>query len=513
MSRAERATVPSPTLEPDPGHAGGGSGTCSTFDVGDRRGRRCRRAAPCASAPPGRSAGRRRRQRRRHRARARPARRRRRRRPRLRHRRRPGRRRGRRRPGRAPPGRQGRHRPRPRPRPPPHARSADGRRDRRRRRRGRAARPPARRRARPRATLPRRRGRIRAHLGPATVHVAARRRRACASTAPSAHLLTLVPVGGAADRRPRPPGCATRCGGEALDGGHHPRRQQRRRSTARPRSRSTRARCWPSSPGRTHWRPPVKTPHACCRAAAPASSPLAACGDDGATPDRSASLAHESFALSDDVLAAFTARDRHRGRARPRRGRRLVVNQAILTRDRPAGRRAVRHRHHVPHPRPRRGPVRAVPARPSSTAVPDDLEVDRRAPGHADRPRRRVRQLRPRLLRGARRAAAAGVARRPRRPCVPRPARRRGPGDLLARSRLPGRHRRGARRGRLGGVLGGPPGQRRRRGRRLDRRLLRPVLGRRRRARATGRSSCPTRRARRPRSCSPTRPSTSRPPA
>ena len=49
-------------------------------------------------------------------------------------------------------------------------------------------------------------------------------------------------------------------------------------------------------------------------------------------------------------------------------------------------------------------------------------------------------------------------------------------------------------------------------GRRLDRRLLRRSSPAERPAKATARSSCRTRRARRPRSCSPTRPSTNRRP-
>ena len=116
-------------------------------------------------------------------------------------------------------------------------------------------------------------------------------------------------------------------------------------------------------------------------------------------------LTHDSFLLSDGVLDAFTEEtgieveviqggDAGTGRepGHPHQGQ-------------PAGRRAVRHRLHLPVPGPRRRPVRALRGRGSRpgrrVAAPRP-----RAPRHADRLRRRVPQLRQGVLRGARPAGA-----------------------------------------------------------------------------------------------------------
>ena len=99
---------------------------------------------------------------------------------------------------------------------------------------------------------------------------------------------------------------------------------------------------------------------------------LGACGDDGDGDGESTVrlLTHDSFVVSDDVLAAFTEETGIEVEVLPAGDAGSVVNQAILTKDRPAGRRAVRHRHDVPHPRPRRGTCSSRTSRRSSTPSP-----------------------------------------------------------------------------------------------------------------------------------------------
>ena len=89
-----------------------------------------------------------------------------------------------------------------------------------------------------------------------------------------------------------------------------------------------------------------------------------------------------------------------------------------------------------------------------------------------------VRRARPRPARRPRRAG---------RPGVRRPARRREPGDVVARAGVPAGDDRRVRRGRLARLLDAAPRQRRRGRRRLDRGLLRAVLRRRRRPQAARR--------------------------
>ena len=99
--------------------------------------------------------------------------------------------------------------------------------------------------------------------------------------------------------------------------------------------------------------------------------------------------------------------------------------------------------------------------------------------GDADRPRRRLPQRRPEVVRLARSRAAAD-ARRPDAAALQGPARRREPRHLDARAGLHARHHREVRRGRLAGLLAPAAGERRARRRRLGGGVHGPVLRRRR---------------------------------
>ena len=162
----------------------------------------------------------------------------------------------------------------------------------------------------------------------------------------------------------------------------------------------------------------------------------------------------------------------------------------------------LRRRQHAALPGARRAASSCRTSRPSlDRRRPAPSRARRRAPGHADRLRRRLRQLRQGLVR------RRGHRRRPRRSTtstepaykdllvVENPATS-SPGlaFLLATVAAYGD-------GRLAGLLGGAPGQRREGRRRLGARRT-TASSPARRARATGRSSSRTRPARRPRSCS-----------
>ena len=101
--------------------------------------------------------------------------------------------------------------------------------------------------------------------------------------------------------------------------------------------------------------------------------------------------------------------------------------------------------------------------------LPGDGEDGERALTPVDNAQR-VRERRRHLVRRAR-PRPAGVARRPRRPGVPRPVRHARRGHELAGHGVPARHDRGVRRGRLAGLVGRPDGQRRQAHRRLVGRL------------------------------------------
>ena len=122
-----------------------------------------------------------------------------------------------------------------------------------------------------------------------------------------------------------------------------------------------------------------------------------------------------------------------------------------------------------------------------------------RAPRDADRPRRRVPQLRQGVVRRARRSRRRATLDDLTLPRYRGPARRREPGDLDARARVPARDGRAVRRRRLAGLLARAARERRPRRRRLGGGVLRALLRRRRQQGRRGRSSSPTRRARRPR--------------
>ena len=115
-------------------------------------------------------------------------------------------------------------------------------------------------------------------------------------------------------------------------------------------------------------------------------------------------VAHDSFAVSKSVLAAFTKQTGREGEAAPVRRRGPGLEPGDPHQGPSGRRRAVRRRQHVPQPRARRGDLRAVRpcgARDGAPRVPTRLH----APPHADRPRRRVHQLRQAMVREAERCA------------------------------------------------------------------------------------------------------------
>ena len=119
-----------------------------------------------------------------------------------------------------------------------------------------------------------------------------------------------------------------------------------------------------------------------------------------------------------------------------------VVNQAILTQGQPAGRRAVRHRQHVPHPRARRGPLRALRRAGARRRSTGELHLDPTAPRHARSTTATCASTTTRRGSPTHGARRARDARGPHRAGVQGPARRREPGHLVARARLPARHHR-----------------------------------------------------------------------
>ncbi len=160
-----------------------------------------------------------------------------------------------------------------------------------------------------------------------------------------------------------------------------------------------------------------------------------------------------------------------------------MVNEAILRKNNPRGRRVVRRRQHVPHARARCRHLRPVlAARPRHGASGRLRSI--RSTGDADRRERRV--CRSTTRRGS--ATTAGRRRRRTlddrdRPALQEPHRRRERVDVVARARVPARDRRREGRERLAGLLDARcKAQRRARRRRLDG-GLRDRLHRRRRQR------------------------------
>ena len=323
-----------------------------------------------------------------------------------------------------------------------------------------------------------------------------------------------VPVGGPAERRPhrRAPLPARRRGAARR---HHPRRQQRRRSGSPPP--------WPR---RRH---PARRPPRCTgghlddpsrrhlllvalprRGARRLRRRRSDTADTGATtadqraprrPWRPASASSPTSPSPSARTCSPPSPTRPASRSSSCWGEDAgsVVNQAVLTPATPAGRRALRHRHHVPHPRPRRGALRRRTSRrrwtASTTSCRSTTSTGSRrstwatcastTTGRSSRPRARRRCPRP-------------------SPTSTDPAYRdllvvAGPGDLVARPRLPRRHRRRARRARRGRSTGrtcGPTASRSPPTGPTPTTASSPAA---RPARATARSSSPTRRARRPR--------------
>ena len=99
-------------------------------------------------------------------------------------------------------------------------------------------------------------------------------------------------------------------------------------------------------------------------------------------------LTHSSFAVSKSVLAAFTAQTGYKVRLVQPGDAGVMVNEAILRKGDPVGRRVVRRRQHLPDPRPRRRDLRRRTSRAGSIGA---RRVAGRpaAPRHADRRERR----------------------------------------------------------------------------------------------------------------------------
>ncbi len=257
-------------------------------------------------------------------------------------------------------------------------------------------------------------------------------RTASASTTVPGALVTLVPVGGVAEGVTTE-GLRYPLRGEALEAGttrgvsnvaeadrarveldgRHPARRPPRRRVDR-------------------WRNLVRAVRTATALALPLVLPAAvvACGDDGDDERVVRLLTHDSFVVSPEVLDEFTERTGYEVEVVMAGDAGSMVNQAILTKDRPLGDAlfgidttflalGLDEGLFAPYALARAG---GGPRRPRGRSG---------APGHADRPRRRLRELRPVVLRGAGCPAGPGHARRPDRPRLRGPPRRRGPGDVV----------------------------------------------------------------------------------
>ena len=232
---------------------------------------------------------------------------------------------------------------------------------------------------------------------------------------------------------------------------------------------------------------------------------LSACGGpvrQGLADSKTVTLvSHDSWAVSKTVLKDFEKRSGYNVTVLKDGDAGEAVNKAILSKDNPQGdvlfgvdntllSRALDNGLFEPYEA--KGLDQVPPRVPARRG---------RAPRHPDRLRRHLRQLRQEVLRRSQ-------ATPPPRPSttsssrVQEPAGHRERVDVVARPRLPARQRRALRRRRLAELLEEAQGQRREGRRRLgagvQRAASRGPPAARRRA-ATGRSSCPTRPARRPR--------------
>ena len=118
-----------------------------------------------------------------------------------------------------------------------------------------------------------------------------------------------------------------------------------------------------------------------------------------------------------------------------------ALNQVILTEVEPDRRRVLRRRQHVP------ARARSTPACSRSTqprglsTVPEEYQLDPTPPPHADRPRRRVHQLRQAVVRRRRSSPVPTTLDDLTEACVQGAARGREPGHVVARARVPARDR------------------------------------------------------------------------
>ena len=223
-------------------------------------------------------------------------------------------------------------------------------------------------------------------------------------------------------------------------------------------------------------------------------------GDPSATHDHASSPTTRSRSRR-RCLREFTRADRRHGEGPPgrRRGRRAQPGDPHQ--GRPDRRRVLRRRQHVPHARARRRHLRAGTRRGARRRAAE-CQLD---PSHRAHARSTTATCASTTTSsGSQSTTLAGPddARRPRQARVPGPARRREPGDVVARPRVPAGDHRPVRRRRMARLLGEAPRQRRQGRRRLGAGVQRR-RSRGRRARATGRSSSRTRRARPRRSTSP----------
>ena len=204
-----------------------------------------------------------------------------------------------------------------------------------------------------------------------------------------------------------------------------------------------------------------------------AARPLVAvsCGGDNAsaTPVTLTLITYDSFAVTTDVLDAVHRRDRHQGRRAAGRGDAGDGGQqGHPHQGQPRGRRAVGRRQHAAVAGARRAALRAVRGA--------GLAVDRRRLRDA---RARATSVTPvdygdvcvnydkAWFEAHEGIAAADDARRPHQARVQGPARRREPGDVVARPRVPAGHRRPLRDDGWQDYWAGAAGQRREGRRRL----------------------------------------------
>ena len=237
--------------------------------------------------------------------------------------------------------------------------------------------------------------------------------------------------------------------------GIDPRRQQRVHRTRRATCRSRPARCSPSNHGRDDdaQDPAVRRVVLVCGATG--------CDSDGSGDDKTLRLVtHDSFAVSDDVLAEFTEQTGFEVKvvAGGRRGRGAQPGDPHQGRS--PRRRVLRRRQHLPdaaRPRPASSCRTSHPSSPTSRrSTSSTRSTGSRPVDHGD-----VCINFDKAYFASSGLAVPRVARRPDAAGVRGPARDREPGDVVARTGVPAGLHRPVRRGRLARLLGAATGQRR----------------------------------------------------